>query len=73
MADGCTEVFDRRRRGPTVGPLFGSAITTSYLTWRWTEYITTILIFTILVLAILLWPETYGVSVKHPIFHQIFD
>ena len=53
--------------GPTVGPLIGSAITNSYLGWRWTEYITAIMIFSILVLDLFLLPETYGVRV--PFFH----
>ncbi|PMD31136.1 MFS general substrate transporter [Hyaloscypha variabilis F] len=46
--------------GPTVGPLIGSAITNSYLGWRWTEYITAIIIFSILFLDIFLLPETYA-------------
>jgi MFS family permease len=48
--------------GPTVGPLIGSAITNSYLGWRWTEYITSFLIFLLLVIDVLILPETYAVS-----------
>lgn len=46
--------------GPTAGPLVGAAITNSYLGWRWTEYITSFLIFTMFALDALFLPETYG-------------
>lgn len=46
--------------GPTVGPLIGSAITESYLGWRWTEYVTSFLIFFIVVIDLFFLPETYG-------------
>jgi len=46
--------------GPTLGPLIGSAITYSYLGWRFTEYITASLIFFILIIDMIFLPETYG-------------
>lgn len=46
--------------GPTVGPLIGSAITNSYLGWRWTEYITSFLLFFIFTVDVFLLPETYA-------------
>ncbi|CZR52406.1 related to MFS multidrug transporter [Phialocephala subalpina] len=46
--------------GPTVGPLIGSAITESYLGWRWTEYITAIMIFLIFAIDGFFLPETYA-------------
>ncbi len=53
--------------GPTVGPLIGSAITNSYSGWRWTEYITSFLIFLLLVIDVVILPETYAVvaCVRH--------
>jgi DHA1 family multidrug resistance protein-like MFS transporter len=48
--------------GPTVGPLVASAITNSYMKWRWTEYITSFLIFTIFIVDLFLLSETYAVS-----------
>jgi hypothetical protein len=48
--------------GPTVRPLIRSAITNSYLGWRWTEYSMSFLIFLLLVIDVLILPETYAVS-----------
>ncbi|KAF2101194.1 putative MFS multidrug transporter [Rhizodiscina lignyota] len=45
--------------GPTLGPLVGGAIVTSYLRWRWTEYITGIYFMFILVIDIMLLDECY--------------
>jgi MFS family permease len=45
--------------GPTLGPLIGSAIVTSYLRWRWTQYISGIFIMFIIVLDVLLLDESY--------------
>ena len=44
---------------PVLGPIVGGAIVQSYLRWRWTEYITGILMFFILMLDILLLDESY--------------
>lgn len=46
--------------GPTAGPLVGAAITNSYLGWRFTEYITSFLIFFMFALDTLFLPETYA-------------
>lgn len=46
--------------GPTVGPLVGAAITNSYLGWRFTEYITSFLIFFVFILDVFFLPETYA-------------
>ncbi|KAI5263784.1 MFS general substrate transporter [Aureobasidium subglaciale] len=45
--------------GPLLAPFIGGFITTSYLGWRWTEYITAIMGFTGLALLIFLLEETY--------------
>jgi MFS transporter, DHA1 family, multidrug resistance protein len=46
--------------GPAMGPIVGGFITQSYLGWRWTEHITYIMAFLILVIDIFFLPETYG-------------
>ncbi|KAF5874273.1 putative mfs multidrug protein [Botrytis fragariae] len=45
--------------GPTIGPIVGGAITSSYLGWRWTEYITGIMQMAVLLLGALVLNETY--------------
>ncbi|THW71591.1 MFS general substrate transporter [Aureobasidium pullulans] len=45
--------------GPLLAPFIGGFITTSYLGWRWCEYITAIMGFTGLALLIFLLEETY--------------
>jgi hypothetical protein len=45
--------------GPTIGPLIGSAMVTSYLRWRWTQYISGIYILFIVVVDVLLLDESY--------------
>ncbi|KAF8858003.1 MFS general substrate transporter [Acephala macrosclerotiorum] len=50
--------------GPTVGPLVGSSITGSHLGWRWTEYITAIMIFLIFAIDVFFLPETYASIVE---------
>ncbi|KAL3480240.1 major facilitator superfamily domain-containing protein [Aspergillus californicus] len=45
--------------GPVLGPIVGGAITQSYLGWRWTQYITGIMMFTFLTLDVLFLDETY--------------
>ncbi|WWC67051.1 uncharacterized protein I206_100958 [Kwoniella pini CBS 10737] len=46
--------------GPTVAPVIGAAVSQSYLTWRWTEYLVVILTSFILVLDLFFLPETSG-------------
>lgn len=45
--------------GPVAGPIVGGFITMSYLTWRWTEYITCIMAFFFGTLAFFIVPETF--------------
>ncbi|KAL4796381.1 major facilitator superfamily domain-containing protein [Aspergillus venezuelensis] len=45
--------------GPVLGPIVGGAITQSYLGWRWTQYITGIMMMTFLTLDILFIDESY--------------
>ncbi|KAL2832124.1 major facilitator superfamily domain-containing protein [Aspergillus cavernicola] len=45
--------------GPVLGPIVGGAITQSYLGWRWTQYITGIMMFFFLTLDLLFLDETY--------------
>lgn len=45
--------------GPTVGPLIGSAMVTSYLRWRWTQYISGIFIMFICTLDVIFLDESY--------------
>ncbi|KAI9669964.1 MAG: hypothetical protein M1831_007000 [Alyxoria varia] len=45
--------------GPLLAPFVGGFITTSYLGWRWTEYITAIMAFTSFTLSLFFQPETY--------------
>lgn len=51
--------------GPTFGPILGGFITSSYLGWRWTEYITTIMGCAMLLLLLLFYPETYAKRILH--------
>ena len=44
--------------GPTVAPVIGSAVSESYLTWRWTEYLVVILTSVVLTLDIFFISET---------------
>lgn len=46
--------------GPTLGPIIGSAITSSYLGWRWTEYLTGIIMMAQLILDVLFLDESYA-------------
>ncbi|KAM3429288.1 hypothetical protein NHJ13734_008228 [Beauveria thailandica] len=46
--------------GPTLGPIIGGAITSSYLGWRWTEYLTGI----VMMAQVLLDHEEGGLSIK---------
>ncbi|KAL4930201.1 MFS transporter [Aspergillus undulatus] len=45
--------------GPVLGPIVGGAITQSYLGWRWTQYVTGIMIMTFLTLDVLFIDESY--------------
>ncbi|KAL2836008.1 major facilitator superfamily domain-containing protein [Aspergillus pseudoustus] len=45
--------------GPVLGPIVGGAITQSYLGWRWTQYITGIMMMFFLTLDILFIDESY--------------
>ena len=45
--------------GPVLGPIVGGAVVQSYLRWRWTEYLTGILMMFILTLDILILDESY--------------
>ncbi|KAJ6086267.1 major facilitator superfamily domain-containing protein [Penicillium sp. IBT 16267x] len=48
-------------RGPTIGPIIGSALTFNHnLGWRWTEYIEAIIAFFLFILCALCLPETYA-------------
>ena len=46
--------------GPLLAPFVGGFIVTSYLGWRWTEYITAIMAFTSFILSLFFQPETYA-------------
>ncbi|QSS60808.1 polyamine transporter 1, partial [Histoplasma capsulatum] len=45
--------------GPSLGPIVGAAIVQSYLRWRWTEYITGIMMIFFLILDIIFVDESY--------------
>lgn len=45
--------------GPFVAPFIGGFITTSYLGWRWTEYLVAILGFSAFTLNLLFLEESY--------------
>jgi DHA1 family multidrug resistance protein-like MFS transporter len=55
VAAYCASVFV----SPLLGPFIGGFITTSYLGWRWTQYITAFMGFTSCLLATLLQDESY--------------
>jgi MFS family permease len=44
--------------GPTVAPVIGAAVSESYLTWRWTEYLVVILTSFVILIDLLFLPET---------------
>ncbi|GAA95406.1 uncharacterized protein L969DRAFT_85083 [Mixia osmundae IAM 14324] len=46
--------------GPTLGPLCGSAVSESYLGWRWTEYLVVIAAGTIFLADVIWLPETFA-------------
>lgn len=45
--------------GPVLGPIVGGAIVQSYVRWRWTEYLTGIMMMFILVIDVLVLDESY--------------
>lgn len=45
--------------GPVLGPIIGGAVVQSYLRWRWIEYLTGIIIMTILLLDVIILDESY--------------
>ncbi|CEJ55402.1 Putative MFS multidrug transporter [Penicillium brasilianum] len=45
--------------GPTLGPIIGGALTSSYLGWRWTEYLTGIIMIAQVVFDVLFLDESY--------------
>lgn len=45
--------------GPTLGPVIGGALASSYLGWRWTEYLTGIIMMAQVILDALLLDESY--------------
>lgn len=46
--------------GPTLGPIVGGAITSSYLGWRWTQYLTGIIIMAQFAVDVLVLDESYA-------------
>jgi DHA1 family multidrug resistance protein-like MFS transporter len=44
--------------GPTVAPVIGAAVSESYLTWRWTEYLVVILTSFVILIDLFFLPET---------------
>ncbi|KAL9597746.1 MAG: hypothetical protein Q9219_004940 [cf. Caloplaca sp. 3 TL-2023] len=46
--------------GPALGPIAGGAIVQSHLRWRWTEYLTGIMMIFVLVLDVLILDESYA-------------
>ncbi|BGO92279.1 hypothetical protein NBRC10512_001176 [Rhodotorula toruloides] len=46
--------------GPTVSPVIGSAVTVSYLGWRWTEYLVVILSSFVGLISVIVVPETFA-------------
>lgn len=46
--------------GPTLGPIIGGALTSSYLRWRWTEYLTGIIMMAQVILDVSFLDESYA-------------
>ncbi|KAJ5948873.1 MFS multidrug transporter [Penicillium verhagenii] len=46
--------------GPTLGPIIGGALTSSYLGWRWTEYLTGIVMMAQVILDTCILEESYA-------------
>ena len=45
--------------GPVLGPVVGGAVVQSYFKWRWTEYLTGIIMMSILLIDVLVLDESY--------------
>lgn len=46
--------------GPTIAPVIGGAIASSPLGWRWTEYLTGMIMMAQLILDVVILDESYG-------------
>lgn len=57
--------------GPVAGPIVGGFITMSYLGWRWTEYITTIIAFFFGTIGLFIIPETFAPTLLQQRAHKI--
>ncbi|WVR03429.1 hypothetical protein IAU60_000420 [Kwoniella sp. DSM 27419] len=71
VGGGLADIWNQRERGsaivlyslcivggPTVAPVIGSAVSNSYLTWRWTEYLIVIITSFVIILDVYFLPET---------------
>ncbi|GFZ43771.1 Uncharacterized MFS-type transporter [Saitozyma sp. JCM 24511] len=71
VGGGISDIWSQRERGsaivvyslcivggPTVAPVIGAAVSESYLTWRWTEYLVVILTSFVILVDLLFLPET---------------
>jgi len=76
VGGGIADMFNQRERGgmvviyslcivggPLLAPTIGAAVSESYLTWRWTEYLAVILTSFIIILDILFLPETSAATI----------
>ena len=76
FSSGIADMFNQRDRGsmvviyslcivggPTLAPVIGSAVSESYLTWRWTEYLIVILTSAVLTLEFFFLPETSAAAI----------
>lgn len=76
VGGGIADMFNQRDRGsmvviyslcivggPTLAPVIGSAVSESYLTWRWTEYLIVILTSAVLTLEFFFLPETSAAAI----------
>ncbi|GAA5867110.1 hypothetical protein JCM8547_006242 [Rhodosporidiobolus lusitaniae] len=73
VAGALADMFESRERGtavvfyslaivsgPCIGPIIGSAVSSTYLGWRWTMYLTVILSSVVGLLGLLIVPETFA-------------
>jgi DHA1 family multidrug resistance protein-like MFS transporter len=73
VGGGLADMFDQAERGtavafyflavvagPTLRPIIESAVSQSYLGWRWTEYLAVILTSVVVVADVFLLPETFA-------------
>ncbi|EFY92227.1 major facilitator superfamily [Metarhizium acridum CQMa 102] len=54
-----SDMFDNKTRGPLLAPFIGGFIVSSYLGWRWTEYLASIMGFVAFILDLFFLEETY--------------